>query len=522
MTSERREDMPNLDNPLDRVLNRKVFVWETGEQPHVRDVVLARAKAEAHEKLTLVNNGLALNPKSVLGKVKPRAVSWQIADFLQPYEVDESLVMLENLLDLLNSKIAEVLSESESWLVNALGYETRAALKKQKTAQAEKEQLKKDAFAFKISKLKREPDAQYGDVLNKLVCQTADQMGEGWEGTENSKGKMAEADRRTREKIESDLDDSDIENFLTEKAKKQLETRLQNYYKMGLAKLQNEEKAVDFAGFMFEVDSRKTNEVWQGRRKRLEDILTRGLNGESVELVSMFCTINKYDFNGHYTLIPDLYSYQQQDDVQLEPVPLIMEELAQVVKFFQFYRINTSMTVYVSDADYIESKQCGPVTEENLQNLHLYLQNLKDYVVAQNFPMKVMFISEATQNNITYEESKTRIWENVSTMGNPNFAKEWSKSFEEDLQKRIESQRKRKFFPESEIEKETLDIVKKIWSVNGAQGTFLGTLPENTIMISTERRERDQNYIIDQETRDQFIPVLYILHAADRWTRKVS
>ncbi|MFH0936972.1 MAG: hypothetical protein V1808_01620 [Candidatus Daviesbacteria bacterium] len=512
--------MPNQDNSLEKVLNHKAFVWETEGIITIKDVLLARAKEESREKLTIVNSGLVLSPKSVFDKVRPRAQSWQIADLLQPYE-DENLTTLDNLSGFLKSQGSETQSESNIWLVDTLNYETRAALKKQAAAQKEKEQLKRETFTFKISKFKKEPDSKYGDALNRLVCQMADKMEEEGKIPKNGKGKMAEADRATREQAERDLDEQDIEEYLIEKARKQLETRLQNYYKVGLAKLQNEKKAADFAGLMFEIDSRKTNEVWQGRQKRLEDIVIRGLKDETVELVSMFCTINNYDFNGHYTLVPDIYAYQKQNDQQLEPVPLIIDELAQVAKFFQFYGINAPMTIYISDADYIESRQCGPVTESNLQNLQLYLQNLKDYLVLQHFPMKVMFISEATRNNSAYEESKARIWENVSTMKNPNFLKEWSKSFEEDLLKRTESQRKRKFFPESDIERETLEIVKRIWSVNGAQGTFLGTLPENTIMISTERRERDQNYIIDQETRDQFIPVLYILHAADKWTRKV-
>lgn len=430
----------------------------------------------------------------------------------------ESLVTLENLLDLLNSKATEVLSESESWLVDALGYETRAALKKQKAAQTEKEQLKKDALAFKISKLKREPDAQYGDALNRLVCQTANQMGEEGETAENSKGRMVEADKRTREQLESGINDVDIEDYLTDKVRRQLETRLQNYHKMGFSRLKSEEKAADFAGFMFEVNSRKTNEVWQGKKKKLEDVVIAGLQGEVVDLVSILCCINEYDLNGHYTLVPEIDAYQKNP--KLEPIPLIIDELAQMVDFFAFYTICAKMNIYISDTDYTECRQCGPVTTENLSNLRDYLQNLGNYIEKFDGKVTVEPVSKITHSEPLYQEVYTRVFELVR-FDDQDFSKEWGRAFEEAVGKMVESQRKKKFLADELIEPESREIIKRIWSTGAAQGAIFGNMSERVIFISTERKERDQNYIIDRETRDQFVPVLYILQAADKWTRKL-
>ena len=522
MSKERKERMPEQDSSLSIVLNRVAFSWEDREQPlTIEEILITRVREEAQDKLGTLNTRLVLNSQSVVDKVRPRAESWQISNLLKPFEGDE-VMSLETFLEFLKAKTAEAETESDFWVINTLSYEARAALRRQIAVQEEKERLSREVLAFKINKLKKEPDQQYGDVFNKLVCQMADKMEIEGGIFDGSKGRLIEAEQAIREQITNELNDQDIEEYLTEKTRRQLETRLRNYFRTGMAKLQDERKASTFASLMFEIDSHKTNEVWQGRKKKLEDVIARGLNGEMVNLVTLLCTINKYDFNGHYTLVPDIFAYQETNDQQLDPIPLIINELAQVVKFFQSYGINAPMTIYVSDVDYTESKQCGPVTEDNLHNLQLYLQNLKDYLVSQNYPMSVMFISEATQNNSAYEESKARIWEKVSTMKDLKFLKEWGRAFEEDLLKRIESQRKRKFFPESDIEVKTLEMIKRIWSVNGAQGTFFGTLPGNTVLVSTERRERDQNYVIDDETRDQFIPVLYILHAADNWTRNIA
>lgn len=505
---------------LASIKERQTFSWGESRDWTIEDVIQQRAWKEATDKLSVINARIALNSRTVVDKVKPRAATWQITDLLEPYMVLGD-APLEKLMELLGIKKEEAKMDNDLWVVETLGYEARAASRRKAAAHDEKDRISTESVSFKIGRFKKEPDEKYGDTFNRLVCEMADKMDAEGVVVEDGKNKMAEAERIIKKQIAGDLSDKDIEAYLADRIKQQLEARLQNLCRSGFAKLQDKEKAETYAALMFEIDSRKTNDVWQGKTKKLEDVIARGLKGETVNLVTMFCTINNYDFNGHYTLVPDIFAYQKINDQQLEPVPLIINELAQVARFFQFYGINAPMTIYVSDADYIESKQCGPVTENNLQNLQLYLQNLKDYLVSQNFPMSVMFISEVTQNNAAYKESKARIWENVSTMKNPKFLKEWRKAFEEDLLKRVESQRKRKLFPESDIETETLEIVKRIWSVNGAQGTFLGTLPENTLLISTERRERDQNYVIDGETRDQFVPVLYILQAADNWTRKI-
>lgn len=514
-----RENMPSQDSPLGKILDRRAFAWENGEQPAIRDVLLTRAREEAKEKLIIVNNGLALSPKSVLGRVKPRAQSWQIADLMQPYEDDESLTTLNILLDSLSAKRLETLPESEAWLVDALGYETRAALKKQGAAKIEKQQLKKDALAFKISKLKKESDSTYGDALNRLVCQIADKIGEEAGTPTGGRGNMAEADRLAREQVENGIDDHDIEEYLTEKSRKQLETRLQNYYKIGFSKLQNEEKATDFACLIFEIDSRKTNETWQGKKKKFEDAVIAGLQGEVVNLVSILCCINEFDLNGRYTLVPNIDAYRRNP--KLEPIPLIIDELAQIADFFTFYTVAAKMNIYVSDTDYAECRQCGPITQENLDNLVDYLKNLEKYVEKFNGKVVVEPISKVTCADPFYQEVYQRISELVR-FDDQDFSKEWGRAFEEAVGKMAESQRKKKFLADELIGPESREIIKRIWSTGAAQGAVFGNMPGRVVFVSTERKERDQNYIIDKETRDQFVPVLYILQAADKWTRKLA
>lgn len=511
MRIECTEKMKAQEDPVALIKRMPIFTWNGEEEKQtIDDLLERRAAIEAHSRLSSINESLNLNSQNVIAKVKPRALTWQIDGLMKPFE-DTGAMPIPDFLELLKTGESDAHSESDFWILDTLGYETRAAAKKVTAAKTEKDRLIKETFKFKISNIKHQPDEEYGDAYNRLVSQLADQTGM----------PMREADKNVQEKIEEELSDEDVEAYLADTIKQNLETRLRNYYKSGLNRLQDPEKAGVFTVVMFELDARKTNEIWQGRRKKFEDILARGINGETIDLVSILCTINQYDFKGHYTLVPDIFAYKKEDDVQLEPVPLIIDELAQVVGFFKFHGINAPMTLYVSDADYTESKQCGPVTEANLQNLQEYMQNLRKYLADRNLPLSLVFMTEATMNNPDYQASKGRIYANLTKWDDPAFTKEWSKPFEEDRAKRLESQKKRGFFSEADVEGETLEIVRRIWSVNGGQGTYFGILPENIIMVSTERRERDQNYTIDLQTREQFIPVIYILHAADKWTRKI-
>lgn len=68
----------------------------------------------------------------------------------------------------------------------------------------------------------------------------------------------------------------------------------------------------------------------------------------------------------------------------------------------------------------------------------------------------------------------------------------------------------------------SLRIAKNIWAVNAAQGAIFSQMGANTILLSTEKRARDQNYVINSETAQDFPPVLYILSAAEKWNRKLT
>ncbi len=512
--------MEDRNSFREMVSKRKVFFGEEEKPQTIEEVLSIRALEEAREKLNTLNTDISLNAQSIVNKVRPRAASWQIGGLLGPFE-DQGEISLESFLEFLKSKETESQSESNIWVVNALGYESRGALRKQISAKKKKEQISQEASVFKSNKLKKEPDNKYGDVFNKLVYELADKLeAENGSPDIDKRRWLAQADRTVREQISRKLSDSDIEDCLADRAKKQLIARLESYFKTGMDKLQDEQKAAVFTSIMFEIDSRKTNETWQGKNKKLEDAVAAGLQGEQLNLTSIFCCINDFDLEGHYNLAPDLFAYQK--NAKLEPIPLIIDELVLIARFFNHYGINSHVTIYVSDADYLECHQFGPVTKENLMNLDTYIQNLNDYVGRFDGLVTVVRILQVTSDNPLYQEVKARVYKNVDTFADPKFAKEWNNAFKEAVDKMTESQKKRKFFTLDRVEGESREILKRIWSVNAAQGAFLGSLPGNTVLVSTETKERDQNYVIDRETRDEFVPVLYILQTAKNWTRKLN
>lgn len=313
------------------------------------------------------------------------------------------------------------------------------------------------------------------------------------------------------------IDDQSIEEYLYQKGIAQKIKNLESFLAVGLEKFGDPQEVVAFTALRFEIEEGKTDDIWG--RKKFQEIIEVGLKGESINLITMLCCINQFDLAGGYTLAPDLFAYLKNP--KLEPVPLIVDELISVVQFFEYYGIKTTLTIYISDTDYTEIGQFGPVNEANLKNLQEYLVNLKNYVAAKRPDVKVLPISSLTDNNSLYQEVKTRVLGNVAAFKNQDFAREWYRKFEDAFERVTESQVKRKLFPKNEIRRKSLEITRKIWAVNAAQGAVFGTLGPNTIVISTERRERDQNYIIDKTSRENFPPVIYILRAAEMWNRKL-
>ncbi|MDP3955342.1 MAG: hypothetical protein Q8Q15_03205 [bacterium] len=405
----------------------------------------------------------------------------------------------------------------QCWLVNLLDFETKTALRRCNKARDEKSRLKKEALSLSIRKLKETTDAEYGDLFNRLVCTKLDSLEKSGANIPANQSKLGYAESVIVSELEKKIDDEKEVKALSGKIGEQKEKQLLIFINNGLRIFGDPEKALAFASIYFEIEERKTDAIWQ--KSKLLKVIEAGLNGETVNLISIICCINQFDSAGEYTLVPNLFAFKENE--KLEPVPLIIDELSCVQQFLSFCGINSMLSIYVADTDYTEIGQFGRVTEKNLTNLETYLQNLKRYV-ADREGIVIQPISAITRDNSLYLATRERVRESVTKFRDQDFTREWYQKFEQAVEKIFESQVKRKLFPLNEMRNKSLEIARNIWAVNAAQGAVLSNLGQNTILISTERRERDQNYIIDKVSRSTFPPVLYILRWAEKWNRKLT
>lgn len=525
------ENNLNKEEMLKRLLDRQAFPWSEGVTFTIGDLISASAQKEAARTIETLNQGISLSPAQVITKVKPRAASWQFPQLLDPYS-DNAELPLEDFSSLVAQREQELNTTLEGlppgqepskemagqkWVANTLGYETRAAVRRQIKAKQEKEKLRQETLSSKIQQLKRASDPQYKDAFNKMVSQKLDEVERTSEVPAGQSG-LAYAETIVRKELESSIGDEELERFLYQKLKEQKERGLSNILQRGITQLKDQQKALDFAAIMFEVDQRKTENTWQN--KRFEETIMAGLKGEAVNLISMVCCINQFNPDGSYTPVPDLFAYNKNP--KLEPVPLIIDELVLVTDFLKFYGVNSTITIYISDTDYTEIGQFGEITKENLENLNAYLENLKRYASSKSPNLQIVPISALTANNPAYDQVKARVLQNVTEFSDPDFSREWYQKFEDASEKVRESQLKRKLFPSEQIIRKSQEITRNIWAVNAAQGVVFGNLGPNTILVSTERRERDLNYAIDKSARANFPPVIYILKAAEQWNRKLT
>ncbi len=526
-----REQTTNIDVLLRRLLDRPTLRWEGGGGDSIEQVIVTRSQTEAQEQLALLQANSQLNALNVIDRVSPRASSWNFQELLEPYKnqgfdsLDEFLAYLEEQGGQIKTAIGQYRPDEDvdktlmnsDWIVSTLGYETRAAIKRRSQAIQEREKLKQEVLAVKIKELRTTPDdARYGNSFNRMVCQRLDVL-EASGLVAGQTNKLGYADKMVRLEMLEDLDDQQIRDYLQQKIADQKKKKLANNLKKGLGLLNDPEKALNYAGLMFELGQRKTDETWQA--KKVEETVAAALKGDQINFISMLCCINQFDYKGGYTLVPDLFAYQ--NNPKLEPVPLIVDEMVGIIELFKFYGANSRLTMYVADTDYTEIGQYGKVTENNISNLNQYLKNLADYIT--KYPgIQVSPISVLTTGNQVYQEVKTRVLEKVQSFKDTDFRNEWYPKFEQASEKVYESQVKKGLFSDEEVLRKSKNIIKNIWAVNAAQGAIFGSLGPNTVLLSTERRERDQNYIIDKDSRSNFPPVLYVLSAAETWNRKLT
>ncbi|KKP57677.1 MAG: hypothetical protein UR48_C0012G0005 [Microgenomates group bacterium GW2011_GWD1_33_9] len=405
------------------------------------------------------------------------------------------------------SKPKKNLNEGEKWILDNLKFETKRILKWINTNDNEYERLKREALDSKINYLKQTPsNDSYGDNFNRLVCQTADKLDLS----------LPDAEKVIKKDIENKITGQDIEKYLNTTLYNQRISQLKRSLLKYIEDMGDEEKGLTLTSIQYEINRIKTDNIWGSNR--FEQIIFNGLEGGKINLITVLCLINEFDYKGGYTSNPNLNAYL--DNPKLEAIPLIIDEMLLIPNFFEYYGIQSNLTIYIADTDYSEIGEFGPVNLKNLQNIKDYIVNVKQYL-QNSRGIVIKPISELTNENPVYQKVKLEILEKVKNFKDYDFAREWYQKFEDDVERRFESQTKRKIFAENEIRQKTLELTRSIWACNAAQGVILGTLDQNTILISTERRERDVNYTIGKSSRENFPPVLYILKAAENWNRKL-
>lgn len=407
-------------------------------------------------------------------------------------------------------------SDLERWLTENLTFEAKKLLRRQATAQTQLQQLKSQVLESAVLTLKRGKSDKYGDVFNEKVSQQLDEF-----LTTNQpipqENKLAFAEKVVRQKISDKATLDDITKFLEDKLIEETQKKLRARFDKARRQIADDRRLIKYCSLLYEIDCQKTDDTW-GVNK-FEQLIISALKGREINLVTVLCTINEFDYSGSYRLVPDPFAYKQNP--KLEAVPLIIDELSLIQKFFRYYGVANRLTIYVADTDYTEIGQYGPVTPENLANLEAYLENLRKYT-ARLENVDIEPISAITNNNPVYLETKQRVLENVTNFKNEKFTNRWYRRFEQAVEKVSESQAKKKLFPENEMRKKSLAITRNIWAANAGQGAVFSQMGDNTLFISTERRERDTNYVTDEDATSNFPPVLYILKSAENWNRKLT
>jgi hypothetical protein len=300
---------------------------------------------------------------------------------------------------------------AQQWVADNLVYETSRAIKRKESSIKERWKLEQEALNIQVRTLKKlDSQDEYGDIYNKLVCKKADSLGIG----------LREAEALVREEIIRDLSSKDMEIALSEKFRIQESKRLRSILKSNLGRLGDIELALKLTALTFELDLRKTDKVWSNK---FEKVVLRGLNGETVNFITMLCMINNFDYQGGYSSEPNLFAYKQNQ--KLEPIPIILNEMNDILSLFQYYGINSCLNIYVADTDYTEIEQYGPVKQQNLINIKNYINNLREYVQTLSSNISVSPISELTDKSTLYQEVKKRVLDNLATFKDQNFARKW-------------------------------------------------------------------------------------------------
>ncbi len=529
MTME-QPTMIELDNRdlLAQLRARKIF--PSGEDSEsIKEVISTDATKIAEATIFELKRNIAVSPGDVMAKIIPRAESWGYQNGIDLYS---KILDLDDLSFFSSTNKKEAKEEIDNlpgnitaskelsirqWWAEALVYEARAAVKRRKEAVKMREVYCQELTRERTGQFKRTADSEYGDMFNRLVCQRFDQIEASGDLIPDGMPGLRYAASLIEKEIFESTRDEDLAEMLTRREIAKKKQILLRFLEVGRSKFGNNEKAVSFAALSYELDRRKTDKTWG--YEKFQEILSKGFQGEEINFITMLCTINQFNLAGGYKLVPNLDAYLQNP--KLEPVPLIINEMVFILRLFRSYGVACRMDIFVSDTDYTEIGQYGSVSNDNLANLQIYIAELKKYVAKFGDLVSVLPISLITDGNEAYLRSKTKVLESVSKFKDLDFTRDWYRKFETAVEKVTDSQSKRGIFPKKKIRQESLEITRRIWACNAAQGVVFSNLGANTVLISTERRERDGNYVIDKEAIRDFPPVLYVLSAAESWNRKL-
>jgi hypothetical protein len=504
---------------LSTLLNRQLYPKD-GTTLTVGEAIGADSLLMAQQVISDLNRDISLAPNGIVAKVLPRAASWNYQDLAKLYTDSDSLASLLETSQQEGAVIKQMIDNqglndptpanliASQWWATTISYETRAAIKRQTTAAGRKLAYQQAIAGAEIRQFRRTPDPEYGDVYNRLVCQRADQL-----GTTN----LESVNQQISLEIANQVNDTKIINMLSTREATRQQQWLSKLLDIGLQESLSPEETIKFATIYYEIKRRQTDDIWGSRQ--LQAIIVNGLRGGNINFITMLCTINEFDYQGGYTLNPSLDTYKT--NLKVEPVPLIVDEMADFIFLFKYYGFNCQLTMYVADTDYTEIGANGPITRQNMLNLQLYLKNLQRYVTKFDGCVSVTPISSLTDGNPAYLTTKQRVLGWVTARKDVDFNGKWGNKWEEDVERRNETFGKKKLCLPNQVRQQSLRVAQNIWAVNAAQGAVFSNLDLSTVLISSERRARDMNYVVDEQATANFPPVVYVLKVAEDWNRKV-
>lgn len=293
---------------------------------------------------------------------------------------------------------------------------------------------------------------------------------------------------------------------MANKTEIQQQKKLSKWLNQGLDQLKDQKKAIAYTDILFKIRQIQTEPIWN--EKMLKQVIISGLQGQTVNLISVLCCINVYDYRGGFGLSSNLCAFEENS--RLPNIPSVLDQLINFRQTLQSYNINTDLYIFISDTEYTQVEKFGPITPQVTDTLEKYTQNVRNYTIAKDNQTYVDPISDLVQQDKLYQQVKTRVLRQVTSWKDSDFTRQWYPKFETYYESMNERISKRKIFTPEQARQKTLEMTRRRWAVNAAEGAVFASLGNDTIIVSTETRQKEQTYVIDKDTKN-FPPVIYIL-----------